>query len=161
MKGFKILAMTFLLTTIFLVSGLFAGDGAWSVNARESLQPYGSLFHFTCTVDSLDTLTSSNFKLGKYDNVAWASLPFAYQIKVSSVLGGVKVTAYLQGSFDGTNWANVDTLVSAYTTETLATGTRYLNDLKRPIYRLLIYGVALNSPDTIFDWYLWAYQETY
>jgi hypothetical protein len=179
---------SFILFFILLAFTAWAGDGEWSNNARKDSQPYGEIFRFTCTVDSIDTLTSATFKLGKYDNVYWGSnrdtvstmdtlasgafltiadkgghvgRPFWIQYQATSAAGSPKITGYIEGSFDGSNWDPVDTLFTDLTSETRTVAQLNFNNKKYPQYRMKIFGVALNRSDTVFNAYLYAYQEEY
>lgn len=157
MKAFRLI----FLTLAVLILQAYAGDGTWTRNAMRSSQPYGDTYRFTCTVDSIDTLTSSAFKLGKYDGVSWTTLPFWVQYTATSAAGSPKLTGYVQGSMDGTNWNAVDTLFTDATSETRTVTSYDFNNKKFPQYRILIYGVALNRSDTTLDLWLNAYQEQY
>jgi len=164
MKKFRVMSfglIVFLALVLVLSAELFAGDGTWSRNVQKQSTVYGQTWRFTCTVDSLDTLTSSSFTLGKFDAVSWTTMPFSLEYLLTSVLGTAKITGYVQGSFDGSNWHAVDTLFTDFTTETRTRATIDLNNHKRPYYRVIIYGVALNRPDTVLDLYWYAYQESY
>ena len=156
-----------------------AGDGEWTSNAtRSGSTVYGDVIRFTCTVDSVDTLTSASFTLGKYDNAYWGTprdtvgnldstlaanlgKPFRLQYTATSVLAAPKLTGYVQGSFDGTNWDAVDTLFTDFVSESRTVANYDLNNRKYPFYRVVIYGVALNRSDTVFDMYWWCYTEEY
>src|SRR4030067_2113445 len=104
------LYLMILLTVLLLSLNVsFAGDGVVSINALKVPVYPGEILKFVCTVDSVDTLTSGTFTLGKYDAVNWTSFPFRCMISDSSVLGSPKITTYIQGSMDATNWVDVDT----------------------------------------------------
>lgn len=166
---------------LLLFPGLMlAGDGTWATNGNAYKIPHypGEIKYFECTVDSVDTLTSNYFSLGKWDAVYWGTpqdtvpkgyivagdtsyyadqqrSPFKLQYQASSTLGSPKITGYVQGSFDLTNWVNVDTLFTDLTSESLTRADLDLNNEKYPWYRVVIYGVALNRSDTTFimRWY--------
>lgn len=157
---------------------LQAGDGTWSVDAVKTpfWETGGDLIRFTCTVDSVDTLTSAVFNVRKYDGAYWGpstgtetdktdttfvpAQPFAYRLSTTSVKGAPKVTAYIEGSFFvDTLFAVVDTLCTDRTSETASISTIDLNNKKYPYYRLVVYGVALCRDDAIFDLVLYAYQK--
>ncbi len=148
----------------------YAGDGTWTVNGKRDRLTQGEMLRFTATVDSVDTLTSNVFHLDKYDHVYWGKatdattkeiFPFRIQYQASSAAGSPKLTAYVQASFDKANWFNADTVFADLTSETLTRADLDLNNVKAPYYRILLYGVALNRKDTVFDIDWWCYQEVY
>ncbi|OGC07097.1 hypothetical protein A2V82_12085 [candidate division KSB1 bacterium RBG_16_48_16] len=154
------LYLMILLTVLLLSLNVsFAGDGVVSINALKVPVYPGEILKFVCTVDSVDTLVSGAFTLGKYDGVSWASFPFRCTIQDSSVLGSPKLTTYIQGSTDAVHWTDVDTLFAAYTSEVRADSLYDFNNRKYPYYRILTYGVALNRSDTTQDLRFWLYQE--
>jgi hypothetical protein len=163
---------------LFLFEWSYAGDGTFTRNAQRQKNP-GEIIRFTCTVDSLDTLTSNRFDLEKYQNSYWGvtldstrlddtydwynpiRFPFKVQYQALSAVAAPRVTAYIQGSVDGTNWFNVDTLFSDFTSEAITRADINLNNQKVPWYRLLLYGITGSPPnraDTIFDLFIYAYQ---
>jgi hypothetical protein len=160
MKFFKTGMLAFIVT-LFLITGAMAGDGSWTNNAVKSYSNYNEIIRFTCTVDSLDTLTSSAFQLGKYDHLSWTSLPFSLTYQATSTAGTPKLTIYVQGSMDGTTYAAVDTICTDYVAETLTKTTLDLNNIKYAYYKIIVYGVALNNSDTAFDMRLLLYQANY
>lgn len=56
-----------------MLTALYAGDGEWSRNGVRTALTNGEIIRFTCTVDSVDTLTSNPFHLGKYDHLYWGT----------------------------------------------------------------------------------------
>mgnify|MGYP000729630150 CR=1 FL=1 len=148
---------------LMLISVLTFASGSWTNNAVKITgfagEKQGSMLIFTCSVDSVDTLTSGTFSLAKYDgnyftvDTAGTShfqeVPYAYI--ATSALGSPKLTCYIQGSYDQSNWFNVDTLCTDLTSESLAIGTAQLFRYHVPYYRTIVYGVALNRSDTVFD----------
>lgn len=163
MKRLNLFTLLFLL----VLSALVFAQGSWTANAKRTGQPFGDVYRFTCTVDSVDTLTSFVFKLGRYDHVYWGTpadttnieYPFRIQYTATSTLGSPKLTGYVQGSFDGSNWDAVDTLFTNLTSESRTVADLDLNNKKYPQYRVVVYGVAPNRSDTVFDMFLYCYQE--
>ncbi len=180
-----------LMISIFTVPA-FAGDGTWSNDAVKVTgfagEKQGRMLTFTCTVDSVDTLTSSTFSLAKYDSYkelyssftldgdtvhygtaftdtlksvdvlfSEISIETPYAYIATSVLGSPKLTTYIQGSYDESNWFNVDTLCTDLTGETLVKETAQLFRYHVPYYRAIVYGVALNRSDTVFDFRFYFY----
>lgn len=167
--------VSFLLLSMLLlalsVPGL-AGDGTWSNDAKLSTgfagEKQGAMRIFTCIVDSVDTLTSETFSLARYDGYAvhadsatglgqWIRPEVPAGWLATSSAGTPKVTAYVQGSYDESNWFNVDTVATDLTAETLQKGTLQLLRYLVPYYRVVVYGVATNNPDTVFDLRLYLY----
>ncbi|MDD5061479.1 MAG: hypothetical protein PHN44_04250 [Candidatus Marinimicrobia bacterium] len=144
-------------------------QGSWSNDAVTVTgfagENQGRMITFTCTVDSVDTLTSKTFSLAKYDGnfytvdtagaAHFQDVPYAYI--ASSAAGAPKLTTYLMGSYDETNWFKVDSLYVADTGETLKTGVVSLFNYHVPYYRAVVYGVALNRSDTILDFRFYLY----
>lgn len=169
MRNMKLSLLWMFAVLLFFCEYSFAGDGTFTRNAQKYSNP-GLRLRFTCTVDSLDTLTSNTFDLEKFQNANWGAatdtaqvgqLPFKVQYQATSTLGAPRLTAYVQASMDGTNWFNVDTLFSDFTSESITRADLDLNNQKYPYYRLLIYGITGSPPnrsDTIFDLYFYAYQ---
>lgn len=108
-------------------------------------------------IDSIDTDTSASFTLAKFNNVSFSDMPIKVQYQAVSTLGTPKLTVYIDGSFDGTNWVRVDTLVTDLTSEAVTQADLDLNNQKYPYYRQTASGVASNHSDTTFytKWYLY------
>jgi len=113
-------------------------------------QPIGEnhLITFTTSVDSVDTLVSSDFTLTLYDDGGFSSYPVKCWSKATSTLGSPKLTAYVQGSWDQSTYTNIDTIFSASTSETAALVDLDMNGALYPYYRIYLLGVALNRSDT-------------
>jgi type 1 fimbria pilin len=184
--GKRIVTLVLLaLIALLTIFNVFAdGTGTWSVEPgvgsyTKALYP-GEIKNFTCTVDSLDTLWSNEFTLGKYNGVHWGVVqdtltsdtlngywnsnrqPFKIRAQISSTLGNPKVSAWVEGNFVGdstsTAWVVVDTLFVDRTAETLLYLDVDLNNQKYPYYRVKVQGVALNRSDTVFDLKWHCYQ---
>lgn len=176
------LTIGILLVMIMALAAL--ASGSFTVNAVKETGFGSDQWHWTATVDSIDTLSSYSFQLNDYLDAYWGSpmdtvtvvdtsanwtmpkshfmglipKPFRYQLNCASVGGSVKLTIYIDGSLDGTNWHRVDTLATNYATETPSTGTVNLNNGKFHYYRIYILGVATNGSDTTFDLRLFGWQ---
>lgn len=158
-----------ILMAILLVAIPAFSQGSWSNNASIVTgfagENQGRMIVFTCAVDSVDTLISSTFSLAKYDgsyyttdtsgNAIFQEVPYAYI--ATSALGSPKLTTYIQGSYDQSNWFVVDTLCTDLTSESLTKGTAQLFRYHIPFYRAVVYGVELNRSDTIFDFRFYCY----
>jgi hypothetical protein len=152
--------ITFLFVVLFAV-GVFAGDIATSSTAADY---GGKIINFTVAdLDSAENDTSAYFQFQQYDHVSWTTYPFRYQIDASSDpnSGTLKMTFYIQGSLDGTNWAAVDTIANV-ATYGVSSGTINFNNLKYQYYRMYVDDVrSTTCADTVQDAAvkIWAYQE--
>lgn len=169
MKKLSYIMLIGLILALLIFAVPVFSQGNWSNDAKTLTgfagENQGRMIVFTCTVDSVDTLISSTFSLAKYDgayyttdasgNAIFQDVPYAYI--ATSALGSPKLTTYIQGSYDQSNWFVVDTLCTNLTSESLTTGTAQLFRYHIPYYRAVVYGVALNRSDTIFDFRFYCY----
>lgn len=120
----------------------------------------GQILHFRATLDSVDQDTSSNFSLTKYFSTQRdvATNPFEAQRTISSVLGAVNVSVFVDGSFDNSTWYAADTLADSTTSETAARITFDLNNKRFPYYRMRARNNATSRPDAIVDFKFWLVQ---
>ena len=142
-------------------------SGSWTNDAVKVTgfegEKQGSMLTFTCSVDSVDTLTSSTFSLAKYDGYKElyssqeVSIETPYAYIATSAAGSPKITCYIQGSYDESNWFVVDTLCTDLTSETLAKSTAQLFRYHVPYYRAIVYGIALCRSDAVFDFRFYFY----
>lgn len=121
----------------------------------------GETIRVTVTLDSVNSYTSRTFSLAKYDAQRWAPQPVYAQKLITSVKGKPYVSAYVDGSFDGTNWFACDTLMTADSSETAAVLQINFSNYKFPNYRIRCAGISYpsgkNRIDTVLDmiWYLY------
>lgn len=140
------------------ISVLFAAD-AVTVTSKTSVFP-GQILQVSGTMEGPGTANSAVFTLGNYDDVNWTNFPFTYQFNNNSVAGSIQLKAWIQGSFDKTNWVTTDTLLTQWsTTEGIVNGTIDFGNSKYPYYRVGVEGGASNNADTTFDFRFWLYQE--
>jgi len=170
----KVLSLI-ILTAILSIAIPAFPQGSWINDAKNVTgfagENQGRMIVFTCAVDSVDTLTSKTFSLAKYDGCkelysaldsiyilsSEMSIEVPYAYIANSILGSPKVTTYIQGSYDQLNWFNVDTLCTNLTSESLTKGTAQLFRHHVPYYRAVVYGVAQNRRDTVFDFRFYFY----
>lgn len=151
------------LFVLFLVamSGLAnAQSGSYTRDAVFQPRFPGETIRFTCALDSIDADTSRSFSLAKYDAAIRAGAPIFAQRTFTSAAGGVVISTYIDGSFDGTTWTVVDTLAMDVTSESVTNVTIDMNYSAKPIfpyYRLRNAGGALNRSDSVADWILYLY----
>ena len=191
--SFKIVTLLALLAIMLVFTAPGFSQGSWSNDATVVTgfagENQGRMIVFTCTVDSVDTLTSETFSLAKYDGykelysafsldqdtvhigdtvmtsvldsvrvtISEQSIEVPYAYIASSVLGSPKITTYIQGSYDESNWFDVDTLCTDLTGETLVKGTAQLFRYHVPYYRAVVYGIALCRSDAAFDFRFYSY----
>ncbi len=180
-KKLFILLALISISWLSVLSDSALAQGSWTRDAQRTPLYPGEQIRFTGAVDSVGTLYSKAFNLRKYDGVHWGvaqdavassatapgywnalRFPFKVRYQATSVLGSPKLSAYVQANFalDSTdaNWANVDTLFTDLTAETVADIDVDLNDKKYPWYRLKIVGVALGRSDQAIDIKKYCYQ---
>lgn len=154
---------TFLFVLFLMVSlsGLaHAQSGSYTRDAVFQPRFPGETLRFTCALDSIDADTSRSFSLAKYDAAIRAGAPIFAQRTFTSAAGGVKISTYIDGSFDGTTWTAVDTLATDVTSESVTNVTIDMNYSAKPVfpyYRLRNAGVALNRSDSVADWIFYLY----
>lgn len=154
-----------LFTILFLmIAGLVnlasAQTGSYTRDAVFQPRFPGETLRFTCALDSIDADTSRSFSLAKYDAAIRAGAPIFAQRTFTSAAGGVKISTYIDGSFDGTTWTAVDTLATDVTSESVTNVTIDMNYSAKPIfpyYRIRNAGVALNRSDSVADWIFYLY----
>jgi len=152
---FSIFALVF---AIFIASVFaLAQSGAYSKDAVFTQAYPGETLHFTCQPDSVAKDTSRAFSIGRYitEDRDMSANPIYAQRTISSVLGAVKVTTFIDGSFNGTTWFACDTLGTDVATETATVVTIDLNGKRFPKYRMRSNNIATGRPDTICDWILY------
>lgn len=153
--------LSILFMVLCFAVGLMAGDISTSSTAADY---GGKIVNFTVTdLDSAENDTSSYFQFHQYDHVSWTTYPFRYQVSASSDPdnGTLKMTFYVQGSLDATNWTAVDTIADV-STYGLTSGTIDFNNLKFKYYRMYVDDVRTTTcADTVQDAAvkIWAYQE--
>lgn len=145
----KRITMMICVALLLMISIPVFASGAWTSNAVWAKSGEDQTLTFTCSVDSVDTLTSNSFRLDKYNSDSWTTYPIPYQVYNTSVLGAPKLTVYIQGSNDGTNFFAVDTLFSDDVTETVRYFTANLNNKKAVVFRMAVYGIALCRSDAL------------
>jgi len=154
-KTINILIILILLS----MAQLWAGDGSWTSgeNGTSYNLDQGKLIRFTCSVDSIDTLISQSFSITKQDGDSWATYPVPAGKYFSSATGKPHLTIYIYGSPDNSNFTVVDTVCTNDSLETVRRTTLNLN-YRFPYYRLYVYGVTKNAPDTIMRFRMYLYR---
>jgi len=110
--------------------------------------------------DTTDALYSTAFSLQGYDKVDLNTYPLTAGVKLSGTSTATrKVSSYIQASWDGTNWANIDTISTADSVNTLIMKTALnLNGYRAPYYRISVVGATTANDLTTFDIRLYAYR---
>jgi hypothetical protein len=153
----KRLTLAFLMVMALALSA-FAGDGEWTTNGIKYRAGVDQYHYFYCTVDSIDTLTSNPWMIDGY-NADLSDSPIAVGWQATSTLGAPKLTVYVYGSMDNSNWLLVDSLCSASTSEAVQFATLDMDDKYFRYYRYVIYGITENSPDTVLKLFNYYYQK--
>jgi hypothetical protein len=110
-------------------------------------------------VDSLTNYVSKTFDLSGYDNGGFVSYPLFVGKVISSTLGTPHVFTYIQGSYDNSNWVNVDTIATNDSVETYNTTTIDLNGKYFPLYRVFVDGITGNRSDSMIKVHIYAYRK--
>lgn len=149
-----------LFTLLVLALVLFAEVPAqsWTKNAKQTPLSNGALLAFELTLDTNNTYQSEAFSLNRFDNDSFSTYPLGVEYYNVSAVGAVQVTTILQYSYDGTNFTNKDTIISASTSET-RTATTLTPTVKAPYYRINFVGGTNNRSDTAAKLYLYAYRK--
>lgn len=133
MKKLAVVLMALLVVQV--ASAQFASP--WNPDVMGSGQ-----LRFIGTIDTTATIYSRQFTLRDYDGESFVTYPLSVGYSFSNA-DTCKITVYIQGSYDGNNWKNVDTLMSADTTRNVWTfASKTLNNKKLPVYRLMALGAA-------------------
>ena len=113
------------------------------------------------TIDTTNTLNSNAFSLLGFDKVDLYTYPLTAGVKLAGTSTATrKVSAYIQGSFDGSNWANIDTISTADSANTLITvRSLNLNNYRMPLYRLSVVGATSANDNTTFDVRVYAWRK--
>lgn len=153
----KVFIIAFLL--IFVLMLPLVAD-TWISNAVESkVSGDGMTLTFACSVDSVDTLTSNVFDLSNYNEDSWSTYPINYQLYNTSTLGKPRLTAYIYGTMDNSNWFVADTLFSTDSLETVRYKTADFNNKKAVLYKMIIYGTTGNRSDTGLNLIMYFYRK--
>jgi len=110
--------------------------------------------------DTTDALYSSAFTLQGYDKVDLYTYPLTAGVKLSGTSTTTrKVSSFIQASWDGTNWANIDTISNADSANTLIMKSALnLNGYRAPFYRISVVGATTANDLTTFDIRVYAYR---
>lgn len=147
----------FLITLIVLV--LFTDAlPQWATNGATVNIPNGKIISYQGTIATTDTLTTNPFSLSDITN-DFSTNP----LKVGVILSGgtastQKISAFLQGSYDLTNWFNVDTVSVSDSATTHLVKSLDLNSYKVPYLRIRVLGTSGNS-STVFKYKVYAYRK--
>lgn len=152
-------AKTFL-GMIMVVLLVLAGTGnaqTWTKNATTTIVGNSLIVNFQAKVDSGQTFYSNLFGLNQHNGFS-TTYELSYGYKLTNAADTQQVSVTLQGSFDGTNWKNVDTLF-ADSSETFNYGKTYLFGYHFPYYRLLIAAGTRNKNNTDLKAWVYAYRK--
>ncbi len=143
------------LITAFLTT---AALPQWATNGATVNIPNGKIISYQGTIASTDTLTTNPFSLTDITN-DFSTNP----LKVGVILSGGtastrKISAFLQGSYDLSNWFNVDTVSTSDSASTYLVKSLDLNSYKVPYLRIRALGTAGNS-STVFAYKVYAYRK--
>ena len=154
---FLIGALLLALCSSLFAQGFNLKDGVFS---GPSSYDGGQILHFRAQLDSVDQDTSRNFGITKYFSAlrVMSTNPFESQRQISSVLGAVNVSVFIDRSYDNSNWSVIDTLADSVTSETAARITFNLNNIRAPFYRLRARNNATSRRDAIVDFKWWLTQ---
>lgn len=150
----KRIMLFFTLFAILSVSTL----AQFTVNGATTAVPNGKIIAFTGTIATTDTLTTNTFNLSDITS-DFATNP----LKVGVILSGgtastQKISAFLQGSYDLTNWFNVDTVSTSDSATTYLVKSLDLNSYKVPYLRIRALGTGVNVA-TVFKYRVYAYKD--
>ena len=112
------------------------------------------------TIDTTDELNSSAFGLVGFDKVDFYTYPLTAAVKLAGTsLTTRRVSAFIQASYDNSNWANVDTISNADSVNTVILKTALnLNGYRAPYYRISVKGATTGNDNTTFDIRVYAYR---
>jgi len=155
MKKIFFLILLILTPAVFAQSAFTTG---WS--PKIEYKGNGTVVIVKGTIDTTDQLNSTAFSLLGYDKVDLATYPLTAGVKLSGTSTATrKVHCFIQGSYDGTNWANVDTISNADSANTLIMKTALnLNGYRTPYYRIAVVGATTANDLTTFDIRVYAYR---
>lgn len=143
-----------------LVTLLIMGGSLHAQTLKVNDVSAGRVVEVTGDVDSLDNISTKAFSLGKNILTDWSANPVRVGYLIASESGTPKVRCILQGSYDDTNFFNVDTLF-ADSSETFMNTTANLNGGKYPLYRVYLTGYTGNRADTNVKLWIYAYKDEY
>lgn len=156
MFNFKI-KTAFLALTILLVASLSFADYLSNGNAYNQKPDQGKVIYFGMEITATAADTSATFNFTEYDALSFSTYPIAWAYIGSAEGDSVAISAFIDGSYDGTNWARVDTLGTSLTAVVLTQSTKDFNNLKFPFYRIIFTGGATNSKESATTFKLWLY----
>ena len=138
MKRLGMLVTVVMLMVVFLASVNPVKAQGFQTNGNTIVNELtdGMTGYWYVLLDSLQTYNSKHFSLNKYDNESYYTYPPQFARLLTSSAGTPKVTAIVQGTYDQSNYTNVDTLMNANSTETFTRGSFNINDWKFPLYRI-------------------------
>lgn len=148
-------------STIFICLLLLASfayaDFLSGGNGKVQKLDQGHALYFGLEATATEACTTNAFTLSGYDSDSFASYPVPWAYIGSAEGDSVAVKAIIYGSYDGTNWAIVDTLGTSLTAVVLTKATKDFNNVKMPFYRIIFTGLAANSKATATTFKLWLY----
>lgn len=136
---------------IFLLQVLLAaGLSAQIITDASASNPTceGRFIQAVIGVDSLNTYYTRAFSFGGFDGESFYTYPVFYAKLTYSAKGTPKVTAHVQGWMGDAGWITIDTIATADSVETAASGYLDLNNKHYPQYRLKVFGATSNRRDT-------------
>ncbi len=130
----------------------------WATNGATVNIPNGKIISYQGTIATTDTLTTNPFSLTDITN-DFSTNP----LKVGVILSGgtastQKISAFLQGSYDLSNWFNVDTVSVSDSATTHLVKSLDLNSYKVPYLRIRALGTSGNVA-TVFKYKVFAYRK--
>ena len=135
---------------LVFVAILFMG-AVVSRSSRETKR-YGYIDSWTFTLTGADTDTSSTVEL-PYPFASTTTHPYRYEYYMTTNSDTVNLTMKAYGSFDGTNWNEIETiwsLADSSVTSKRLSGTFDLNNEKWPLVQYRIAEAAGQNADTTF-----------
>ena len=153
----KKIGMTGLFLLLLVMFSFETGAQTWTTNAKQTTIGTALVTSFQCEVDSGQSFYSSAFGLNFYNGFS-TNYELSYGYKLTNAADSQQVSVTLQGSFDATNWKNVDTLF-ADSSETFSYGKTYLFGYHFPYYRMLVAAGTRNKNNTDLKVWVYAYRK--
>ena len=153
--NFKKLIMVLFLAVSFMFG---QSDGTWTANAEVINLAQGKVVKFTFSLDSAGTLTSNSFAVHEHDDFLWSTETIQATYKFTSVDSLPKLSCYIDGSYDNSNFARIDTLFSDAAGEVQVFANTDLNSIHAPYLRVTFVGIELGADDQTGFLQLYFYQ---
>ena len=150
---FRKIGITGIFLLLFVMFSIPTSAQTWTTNAKQTSVGDALITSFQCEVDSGASFYSSAFGLN-FMNGHSSSYELSYGWKLTNATDSQQVAVTLQGSFDATNWKNVDTLLND-SSETFSYSKTYLFGYHFPYYRVLVAAGTRNKNNS--DLKLWVY----